>query len=224
MIISEGQKHYGIDVGKLEQARALINQPQIQTKTSEIVQPFDESEPKGYTLWRDESDTDRQRKRSQYRIYKEIDHENYIGQIVSRSMFKPRNYRVGSLNDPKSKLSRIWAVIQHAVIENEHGTFTLQNLQDIDRKAVGNNRQLGKIGLIILREIGWIRIVDRVGVSRIYAIALDDTSRPRTIDDYIIEPLQDIFNDLEDLSHMEEPEVDSYPESKDRHDSLADGS
>jgi hypothetical protein len=120
-----------------------------------------------------------------------------------------------------------WRAIQEAVTMNPHATFTLQNIQDIDRKAVNNNRQAGKIGLLIFEELGWIRVVDRVGASKIYAVALHNGKFQPTIDDFITEPLEEIFNDLDDLSHVE-PEPDSYPESKeedkDSHDSLADDS
>lgn len=215
MVIAEGVKHYCIDPDKLEKARSLVTQQFVlKPQTNEIVQQYDASEPRGYTFWKEEVDMDRQRKKSRYRIYyKQTDRENFVGQILSQSMYKPRNFYMGSLNDPRSRISRIWRAIQQAVTRNPHATFNLQNIQDIDRKAVNNNRQAGKIGLLIFEELGWIRVVKRVGVSKIYAVALHNAKFQPTIDDFITEPLEEIFNDLEDLSYIE-PEPDSYPESK----------
>lgn len=132
-------------------------------------------------------------------ILQKTDREHFKGRILSKSMFIPRSYDMGSLNDPKSKISRIWRAIQEAVRSNPHATFTLQNIQDIDRKAVNNNRQAGKIGLIILEELGWIKIVGRRGVSNIYAVTVDDAKLPPTLDTFISEPLEEIFNEVEDL-------------------------
>jgi hypothetical protein len=215
LIITDGRKRYGVDIEKLEEARTIANTPVESSISDEApAQPY-AGEPKGYTFWNEEFDTDRQRKKSRYTIYyKKTDHENFIGQVLSQSMLKPRNYIMGTLSDPGSKISRIWRAIIQAVKSSPTASFTLQDIQDIDRQAVNNNRQAGKIGLMIFRLLGWIKIVDKVGNSTIYALAQSDQSLPPTMDDFIAKPMQETFNDPENLDEIE-TDGDVQPEAKD---------
>ena len=41
--------------------------------------------------------------------------------------------------------------------ESEDGTFILQDFQDRERVACGNNRQRGKIGIAIFKKLGYIQ-------------------------------------------------------------------
>jgi hypothetical protein len=91
---------------------------------------------------------------------------------------------MGSLNEPESYVSRLWRAVSIVSSESKDGTFILQNVQDKDRVACGNNRQRGKIALIIFRKLGYLQEVSVKGNSTVFKLT---GKKPFTI------TLDDIF-------------------------------
>jgi hypothetical protein len=53
---------------------------------------------------------------------------------------------------------------------SKKGAFILQDLQDIERKACGNNRQRGKISLAILKKLEYIVEDGKKGNSTLFKL------------------------------------------------------
>ena len=95
---------------------------------------------------------------------------------------------MGSINDPNSYISRLWRAVLSVSEENNGGTFILQDIQDKDRMACGNNRQRGKIALSIFKKLGYIQqsefkgnsIRFKVSGRKPYSITLDEIFNLKT--------------------------------------------
>jgi hypothetical protein len=95
---------------------------------------------------------------------------------------------MGSINDPNSYISRLWRAVLSVSEENNKGTFILQDIQDKDRMACGNNRQRGKIALSIFKKLGYIQqsqfkgnsIRFKVSGRKPYSITLDEIFNLKT--------------------------------------------
>lgn len=146
------------------------------------VQPY-LSEPSGYAYWFDNEENRQFKKQSVYRIYfKETDRMNFAAQLITKSLGGSKIIYMGSLNDPNSYISRLWRAVISLSNENKDGMFILQNIQDKDRIACGNNRQRGKIALSIFKQLGFIQEADfkgnstrfKVSGKKPYSITLDE--------------------------------------------------
>jgi hypothetical protein len=97
-------------------------------------------------------------------------------------MTNPKTLYMGSLNDSDSYISKLWRAASTIAEESKDGTFILQDLQDRERIACGNNRQRGKIALIIFRTLGYIQAVEtkgnstkfKIGGKKPFAMTLDE--------------------------------------------------
>ena len=147
-----------------------------------IVQPF-LPDPSGYIYWFDNEEYRKFKNQTVYRIYfKETDRMNYAAQLITKPIEGSKIIHMGSLNDPNSHISRLWRAVISVSQENKEGTFILQDIQDKDRIACGNNRQRGKIALSIFRKLGYIQQSEFKGNSirfklsgkKPYAITLDE--------------------------------------------------
>jgi hypothetical protein len=125
------------------------------------------AEPEGYLYWFDNAENERNfRGQNTYRFYvKKTDNLNFAVQLVAKSMGNAKTIVMGSLNDSDSYISRLWTATVNVSNEAEDGSFILQNLQDKDRIACGNNRQRGKIALDIFRKLGYIQKIGSKGNS-----------------------------------------------------------
>lgn len=114
------------------------------------------SEPEGYSFWFNLEDRLR-KKKSIYNIYhKKTDNLDFSAQIITQKYSKI--LYMGSLRQNSSIISRLWKACVELSTETkrkENG-FILQDLQDKERKACGNNRQRGKIGLAIFKKLNYI--------------------------------------------------------------------
>ena len=72
---------------------------------------------------------------------------------------------MGSLRQNNSNISKLWRACQELSIISKNGEFILQNLQDKERKACGNNRQRGKISLAIFKKLEYIQENGKKGNS-----------------------------------------------------------
>jgi hypothetical protein len=104
---------------------------------------------------------------------------------MTQSMINTKTIYMGSLNESDSHISKLWRAASTIAEESRDGTFILQDLQDRERIACGNNRQRGKIALIIFRTLGYIQAVETKGNSTKFKLS---GKRPFTI------TLDEVFN------------------------------
>ncbi len=186
LLESKHQKKYVVNYDKLDQAHSIINSDSKEGYEHQnvLVQPY-AREPEGYIFWFDNRETKRLRKQSVYNIYfKNTDNLNFAAQLITRSVDNPKTVYMGSLNERESYISRLWRAVSIVSSESKDGTFILQNVQDKDRVACGNNRQRGKIALIIFRKLGYLQEVSVKGNSTVFKLT---GKKPFTI------TLDDIF-------------------------------
>ena len=188
LLESKQQRKYVVNYDKLDQAHSIINSDPKEGDEHQnvLVQPY-VHEPEGYVFWFDNRETRRLRKQSVYNIYfKNTDKLNFAAQLITRSLDNPKSVYMGSLNEPESYISRLWRAVSMVSSESKDGTFILQNVQDKDRVACGNNRQRGKIALIVFRRLGYLQEVSVKGNSTVFkltgkkpfTITLDDIFHP----------------------------------------------
>ena len=70
-----------------------------------------------------------------------------LAQLITKSMGAPKTVYMGSLNESDSYISKLWRAVSIIATESKDGTFILQNLQDKDRVACGNNRSVVRLPL-----------------------------------------------------------------------------
>jgi hypothetical protein len=170
-------RRYVVNFDKLELAQQMMNSETDQEP--EIIQPY-MAEPDGYVYWFDNTETERNfRGQNIYRFYvKNTDSLNFAVQLLAKPMGNAKTIMMGSLNDSDSYISRLWTAAVNVSAEAIDGSFILQNLQDKDRIACGNNRQRGKIALDIFRKLGYIQKVGSKGNSTKFKLT---GTRPFTV-------------------------------------------
>jgi hypothetical protein len=167
---SKREKKYVVNFDKLDEAQKIINS-ETSYESPTIIQPYI-AEPDGYIYWFENKETRKFKKQSTYRVYfKKTDQMDFAAQLMTQSMSNPRTLYMGSLNEPDSYISKLWHAASTIAEERKDGTFILQDLQDRERIACGNNRQRGKIALIIFRTLGYIQPVKIKGNSTIFKVS-----------------------------------------------------
>jgi hypothetical protein len=167
---SKREKKYVVNFDKLDEAQKIINS-ETSYESPTIIQPYI-AEPEGYIYWFENKETRKFKKQSTYRVYfKKTDQMDFAAQLMTQSMSNPRTLYMGSLNEPDSYISKLWHAASTIAEERKDGTFILQDLQDRERIACGNNRQRGKIALIIFRTLGYIQPVKIKGNSTIFKVS-----------------------------------------------------
>jgi hypothetical protein len=167
---SKREKKYVVNFDKLDEAQKIINS-ETSYESPTIIQPYI-AEPEGYIYWFENKETRKFKKQSTYRVYfKKTDQMDFAAQLMTQSMSNPRTLYMGSLNEPDSYISKLWHAASTIAEERKDGTFILQDLQDRERIACGNNRQRGKIALIIFRTLGYIQPVEIKGNSTIFKVS-----------------------------------------------------
>ena len=178
---SNREKKYVVNFEKLDEAQQIINS-ESGVDTENVVQPY-MSEPEGYVYWFDNNENRKFKNQSIYRIYfKKTDKMNFAAQLMTTSMTKSKTIYMGSLSESDSYIAKLWRAVSAIAGESNDGTFILQNIQDKDRIACGNNRQRGKIALAIFCRLGYILQVGTKGNStrfklsgkKPFAITLDE--------------------------------------------------
>ena len=174
---SRHERRYVVNFDKLDLAQQMINSPLGQEP--EIIQPY-MAEPDGYVYWFDNTEDERNfRGQNIYRFYvKKTDNLNFAVQLLAKPMGNAKTIIMGSLNDSDSYIFRLWTAAVKVSAEATDGGFILQNLQDKDRIACGNNRQRGKIALDIFRKLGYIQKVGSKGNSTKFKLT---GTRPFTV-------------------------------------------
>lgn len=176
-------KKFIVNYEKLDEAHRILND----NRNWKLNKPSDENnnngkwnsipnninqyfaEPEGYSFW---FNIDEKRKKgSIYNIYyKKTDNLEFSAQIITQKY--SRIVYMGSLRQNKSVISKLWNAC--LILSNEENKkqkgFILQDLQDKERKACGNNRQRGKIALAIFKKLDYITESGKKGNSVIFKI------------------------------------------------------
>jgi hypothetical protein len=164
---SNREKKYVVNYDKLDDAQEIINSRLREDDDIEnvIIQEY-MPEPEGYMYWFNNTGNRQFRKQNIYNIYlKKTDNMDFAAQLITKSMRQHKTIYMGSLNEPDSYISKLWRAATIIAKESRDDTFILQNLQDKERMACGNNRQRGKIALAIFRKLGYIKPVGTKGNS-----------------------------------------------------------
>lgn len=188
---SKREKKYIVNFDKLDEAQEIINSEPREGNPATIIQPY-MPEPDGYIYWFENKENRKFKKQSIYRVYfKKTDQMNFAAQLMTQSMNNPKTIYMGSLNESDSYISKLWRATSTIAEESKVGTFILQDLQDRERIACGNNRQRGKIALIIFRKLGYIQPVATKGNSTKFKLS---GKKPFAM------TLDEVFNIMDDKS------------------------
>lgn len=162
------RKKFIVNYERLNDAQKILNDNRNWThgKESEkdnknINQYF--SEPEGYNFWFNIEEPPRKKKSIYNLYYKNTDNLDFSAQIITQKY--SRILHMGSLRQNNSNISKLWRACQELSIISKNGEFILQDLQDKERKACGNNRQRGKISLAIFKKLEYIQENGKKGNS-----------------------------------------------------------
>lgn len=167
------RKKFIVNYERLNDAQIILNDSRswtydnkVKKEPSNINQYF--SEPEGYTFWFNIEESPQRKRRSIYNLYyKKTDDLDFAAQIITPKYSKILH--MGSLRQNDSNISKLWRACQE-LSGLKKGAFILQDLQDIERKACGNNRQRGKISLAIFKKLGYIMENGRKGNSTLFKL------------------------------------------------------
>ncbi len=168
---SHRQKKYLVNFEMIEIAQDMVTSNSNLNRIKAI-QPF-MPEPEGFVYWFDNNQEERKyRRQNIYRFYtSKTDKMEFAAQLITQSMSRSRTLYMGSLNNSASYIYRIWRAALELSDKSEDGTFILQDLQDRERVACGNNRQRGKIGIAIFKKLGYIQEIGTKGNSTRFKIS-----------------------------------------------------
>lgn len=162
------RKKFIVNYERLNDAQKILNDNRNWTynrhndkENKSVNQYF--AEPEGYLFWFNIEENPRQKKSIYNLYYKKTDDLDFSAQIITQR--HSRILHMGSLRQNDSNISKLWKACQQLSQTTKKGEFILQDLQDKERKACGNNRQRGKISLAIFRKLGYIKENGRKGNS-----------------------------------------------------------
>ena len=168
---SHRQKKYLVNFEMIEVAQDMVNS-NSKLNRFKAIQPF-MPEPEGFVYWFENNQEERKyRRQNIYRFYtSKTDKMEFAAQLITQSMSRSRTLYMGSLNNSGSYIYKIWRAALELSDKSEDGTFILQDLQDRERVACGNNRQRGKIGIAIFKKLGYIQEIGTKGNSTRFKIS-----------------------------------------------------
>ena len=162
------RKKFIVNYERLNDAQKILNDNRNWTynkhndkENKSVNQYF--AEPEGYNFWFNIEENPRPKKSIYNIYYKKTDDLDFSAQIITQR--HSRILHMGSLRQNDSNISKLWKACQQLSQATKKGDFILQDLQDKERKACGNNRQRGKISLAIFKKLGYIKENGRKGNS-----------------------------------------------------------
>lgn len=157
-----------LDVDKRTEIFNIINEDKIHK--AEIMQP-DEKETKELVFQFTPKVDPRIQNRSTYYHYVKIDDSDFwITLVKKRITTKSTKIIMGSFHDENSKIRKIVEAVKIIASRNDDGTFFRKQVEDIEQKACGNNRQPSKAAFEIFLHKGWIEEVDKKGRTKVYRL------------------------------------------------------
>ena len=167
------RKKFIVNYERLNDAQKILNDnrnwtynKQNDKENKSVNQYF--AEPEGYNFWFNIEENPRQKKSIYNLYYKKTDDLDFSAQIITQR--HSRILHMGSLRQNDSNISKLWKACQQLSQTTKKGEFILQDLQDKERKACGNNRQRGKISLAIFKKLGYIKENGRKGNSTSFTL------------------------------------------------------
>ena len=167
------RKKFIVNYERLGDAQKILNDNRNWTHGKEnekddknINQYF--SEPEGYNFWFNIEEHPRKKKSIYNLYYKKTDNLDFSAQIITQKY--SRILHMGSLRQNNSNISKLWRACQELSLISKKGEFILQDLQDRERKACGNNRQRGKISLAIFKKLEYIQENGKKGNSTTFKL------------------------------------------------------
>jgi hypothetical protein len=154
------RKKFIVNYERLNDAQKILNDNRNWTYSKEVEKEKEKninqyfSEPEGYNFWFNIEENPRSKKSIYNLYYKKTDDLEFSAQIITQRY--SRTLHMGSLRQNDSNISKLWRACQELSQMAKKGDFILQDLQDKERKACGNNRQRGKISLAIFKKLGYI--------------------------------------------------------------------
>jgi len=169
---SNRQRKFLVNFDMIDVAQSMINSSFKQSHHERVIQPY-MPEPEGYVYWFDNNQENRKyRRQNIYRFYtSKTDRMEFAAQLITPSRSRSRTLYMGSLNNSSSHIFRLWKAALELSNESDDGTFILQDLQDRERIACGNNRQRGKISIDIFKKLGYIQEMGTKGNSTRFKIS-----------------------------------------------------
>lgn len=184
---------YTINFEKKHEIKAIIFGPK-EKKELGINQPHI-SEWEGLKLeFETESNRALPNQGKYYHCTKEAEPDFWATLVKTKKLGKADKIILGSLNDPSSRIYRIWMAIDKAAHESKDGTFIKQRIEELEPKACGNTRQVAKAAFEVLEFLDLIQMITSKGRSGVY---VKTGARVPLI------TLDEIFNDLIEKEKME---------------------
>ena len=97
----------------------------------------------------------------------------WITLIKTRPAIKPYKIILGSTQDKKSRIMRIWKGVVKVSKTNNGEPFIRKWVENIEQEACGNNRLPSRCAFSIFVYLGWLDIVKIKGQSKFYKINKD---------------------------------------------------
>ena len=168
--VSDGDDFYTIDIfDRKEDIQRIVNAERSDTRT-QMMQP-NEFETKGLEPRFTTKGTRPYPNQSTYYYYTKKDDESFwISLVKTKPNSNSTKIILGSLQDPKSRISRIWRVTKIVGEENtEERGFTRKQVEDKDQKACGNNRLPSKAAFDVFLNRGLLTFT-KIGRTTYYKI------------------------------------------------------
>ena len=167
-IVSKEKTFYTINPKKLDGIIAELNS--TPEGTSEIIQPYDKNFKNLIYQFETERDKANPNKGKYYHFTEINDNSSWVTIVKSKNGIKSTKLKDGSLNDPKSRLSRILKSIKKITNSSPSKTFIKKDIEDDEPAACGNNRQYSTAAFDIFLHEGIIQEVSSKGNSKYYCL------------------------------------------------------
>ena len=106
-----------------------------------------------------------------YYFCTKIDDPSYwIVLIKTKPNVKPYRIILESLEDKKSRISKIWKAVVKISKSKNHEPFIRKWVENIEQKACGNNRLPSRSAFQIFVKLEWLKITERKGNTIYYQI------------------------------------------------------
>lgn len=137
---------------------------------SEIIQPYEKNFTNLVYQFESERDKANPNKGKYYHFTERNDNSSWVTIVKHKSGYKSTKLKHGSLNDRKSRLSRILKSIKKITNSSPNKTFIKKKIEDDEPNACGNNRQYSTAAFDIFLHEGIIQEVSSKGRSKIYCL------------------------------------------------------
>jgi len=165
-VYSNNRIFYSINPDKINQITDELNY--TFTSQSEALQPYDRNFKNLNFQFETERDKAIPNKGKYFHFTKNDDSSFWVTIIISKQGKKTKTLKMGSLNDPNSRLSRILKSVNTYTNTSSKKTFVRKNIEDIDQRACGNERQYSTAAFDIFEHEKIIGEFSHKGRSKIY--------------------------------------------------------